>query len=111
MGYATLALAFVTLATLLASAPFWPAIAVGAPPALVALAYDLRGRSREAAALAGAGLGPWLGVLAFGVLLLRAAWGLSSRRAPVRPKVVGFQELFFGLLTLVLLAVGYRLNV
>jgi len=150
VGYATLALAFVTLATLLASAPFWPAIAVGAPPALVAIAYDLRGRSREALpeaaggvalgasaaaiALAGgvsAGLafGAWALlalrgvtavlyvrarlrlVLAFGVLLLRAAWGLSSRRAPVRPKVVGFQELFFGLLTLVLLAVGYRLNV
>jgi hypothetical protein len=185
VGYATLALAFVALAIPLASAPFWPAIAVGAPPALVAIAYDLRGRSREAlpeaaggvalgasaaaialaggvsaglafgawallalrgvtavlyvrarlrldrgvpagtrgalashaaaiavaAALAGAGFGPWLGVLAFGVLLLRAAWGLSSRRAPVRPKVVGFQELFFGLLTLVLLAVGYRLNV
>jgi len=183
-GYATLALALFALASALASAPFWPAIAVGVLPALVALVYDLQGRSREALpetaggvalgasasaiALAGgvaagpafgawallalrgvtavlyvrarlrldrglsagtrgalashaaalavagaltlAGWGPWLGVLALGVLLLRAAWGLSSRRAQVRPKVVGFQELAFGLLTLVLLAVGYRFD-
>lgn len=184
-GYAALALALLALATLLAAAPFWPALAAAALPALLALGYDLQGRSREALpeaaggvalgasataialaggvsagsafgawallalrgvtavlyvrarlrldrgmpagargalvshaaavvaaiALALADWGPWLGVLALGILFLRAAWGLSSHRAQVRPKVVGFQELAFGLLTLVLLSVGYRLEV
>ena len=41
---------------------------------------------------------------------LRAAWGLSPLRQRVRPKVLGFQELGFGLLTLALLAVGYRVG-
>jgi len=183
-AYATLALALVTLATLLASAPFWLALVAATPAALVALAYDVRGRSREAlpeaaggvalgasvsaialaggvpagpafgawallalrgvpavlyvrarlrldrglpagipwamashaVAIVGAGVlaavgwGPWLGVLALGLLLLRAAWGLSSRRAQTRPQILGFRELGFGLLTLVLLAVGYRLG-
>jgi hypothetical protein len=48
-------------------------------------------------------------VAAFAILLIRAAWGLSQRRRVVRPQVLGFQEMGFGLLTLVLLAVGYRL--
>ena len=184
-GYSTVALCLLALATVLASQPFWPALVVGGAPALVALAYDLGGRSREAlgeaagglalsasasaialaggvaagpafaagallalrgvtavlyvrarlrldrgipsgkgsalvshaaavaasVALARAGWGPWLGVVALGLLLLRAAWGLSSRRARVRPKVVGLQELAFGLLTLVLVAVGYGVGV
>jgi hypothetical protein len=61
-----------------------------------------------AALLARAGAAPWLGVVAFAVLLGRAARGLSPRRKPIRPQRLGFQELAFGLLTLVLLAVGYR---
>lgn len=62
-----------------------------------------------AAALARLGWGPWTGVAAFAILLIRAAWGLSQRRRVVRPQVLGFQEMGFGLLTLVLLAAGYRL--
>jgi hypothetical protein len=62
------------------------------------------------AGLAAAGWAPWLAALAFLVLLLRAARGLSARRRPVRPQVLGFQELGYGLLTLLLLALGYRLR-
>ena len=63
-----------------------------------------------AAALARSAWAPWLATFAFLVLLLRAAWGLSPLRQRVRPKVLGFQELGFGLLTLALLAVGYRVG-
>lgn len=58
--------------------------------------------------LAGARVAPWLGVLAFATLLARAARGLSRRRPAMRPQQLGFQELAYGLLTLVLLAIGYR---
>ena len=60
--------------------------------------------------LAAAGWGPWLGVLALALLLGRAAQGLSSRRAKLRPKDLGFREMGWGLVTLALLAVGYRLG-
>jgi hypothetical protein len=63
-----------------------------------------------ATGLASAGWAPWLAPAVFFVLLARAAWGLSSRRRPVRPQTLGFQELGYGLLTLALLAVGYRLE-
>jgi small-conductance mechanosensitive channel len=62
------------------------------------------------AGLALVGWGPWLGVLALALLLGRAALGLSPRRASLRPKQLGFRELGWGLVTLVLLAVGYRLD-
>ena len=62
------------------------------------------------AVLARAGAAPWLALIAFTVLLARASWGLSPRRRqPIRPQALGFQELGYGLLTLVLLAIGYRL--
>jgi len=63
-----------------------------------------------ATGLASAGWAPWLAPAVFFVLLGRAAWGLSSWRRPVRPQALGFQELGYGLLTLALLAVGYRLE-
>jgi len=183
-GYALLALGHLAGALALASAPFWPPLGAAAPLGLVALAFDARGRSREAlpeaagavalgaaataialaggasagpawsawallalravtsvlyvrarirldrglaagpravhvghaAALAGAvglaaaGGAPWLAPLVFLVLLARSGWGLSSARRPVRPQALGFQELAFGLFTLVVLAVGYRLG-
>jgi hypothetical protein len=58
--------------------------------------------------LAAAGSAPWLAPLVFLVLLARSGWGLSPRRCPVRPQVLGLREVGYGLLTLVLLAVGYR---
>ena len=44
------------------------------------------------------------------VIVGGAARGLSRWRRPVRPQVLGFQELGYGLLTLVLLVIGYRLG-
>ena len=63
-----------------------------------------------ATGLARAGWAPWLASAVFFILLARAAWGLSSWRRPVRPKTLGFQELGYGILTLALLAVGYRVG-
>jgi hypothetical protein len=63
-----------------------------------------------AAALARSAWAPWLASGAFLLLLARAAWGLSPLRRRVRPQVLGFQELGFGLLTLTLLVVGYHVG-
>lgn len=63
-----------------------------------------------AAALARSTWAPWLATAAFLVLLARAAWGLSPWRRRVRPQALGYQELGYGLLTLALLAVGYRVG-
>ncbi len=60
--------------------------------------------------LALAKLTPWLGVALMVILLVRAAYGLSSFRKSVPPKIVGFQELGYGLLTVVLVAAGYWLS-
>ena len=179
---ATLALAAAALA--LAASPFWLPLAVAAPIGLVALAFDARGRSREAlpeaagavalaasataialagsapappawsawvllalravtsilyvrarirldrglaagpravlaghavavvaaTALAAAGWAPWLAAVVFLVLLVRSGGGLSSWRRPLRPQALGLQEVGYGLLTVVLLAIGYRLG-
>jgi hypothetical protein len=61
-----------------------------------------------ACVLAAAGVGPWLGAVAFLVLLARSGWGLSARRGAVRPQALGWQEVGYGALTVALLAVGYR---
>lgn len=58
-------------------------------------------------ALAGVGTAPLLAVVAFAVLLLRAAHGLSARRRALRTRDVGFRELAYGLLTAALIAAGY----
>ena len=47
-AYTAAALALVAVAFALASSPFWLPLAVAAPIGLVALAFDARGRSREA---------------------------------------------------------------
>lgn len=60
--------------------------------------------------LARFGWAPWLGAGAFLLLLARAAHGLSERRSRLRPQALGYQELGYGLATLMLLAVGYRLG-
>ncbi len=183
VGDALVALVLTAAAARLASASFWPAVALAAPAALVALWFDARGRSREAlpeaagavalgasvsaiglaggvpagpaygawallalrgvtailyvrarlrldrdlpsgkgaalsshlagvaaaGALAAAGVAPWLGVIALLLMLARALHGLSSRRPRLRPQALGFREMGWGLVALVLLAVGYRL--
>jgi hypothetical protein len=55
-------------------------------------------------------LTPWLGVVLMVILLARAAYGLSAYRKSVPPKIIGFQELGYGLLTVVMVAVGYWLS-
>ncbi|MCW5849162.1 MAG: YwiC-like family protein [Anaerolineae bacterium] len=58
------------------------------------------------ALLAFLGHAPWLAVAALLVLLARAAVGLSRYRRSVRPAVLGLEEIGYGLLTIVLMAVG-----
>jgi hypothetical protein len=59
------------------------------------------------AALAIAGLAPWLAVIALGILAARAAWGLSPYRPRVRVAMLGVQEVAFGALTVLLTVLGY----
>jgi len=72
-------------------------------PALLSHALALA----AAGALTWSQLGPWLGVVAFALLAARALHGLGLA-PPVRPQVVGVQEVVWGVCTVVLLAVGYR---
>jgi uncharacterized membrane protein SirB2 len=60
--------------------------------------------------LIAAGLAPWLSLVAFTILLARAALGTSRWRKPARAKAIGFRELGFGLLTVAILAAGYALS-
>ena len=57
--------------------------------------------------LAGVGLAPWLSVVGLGVLLARAAVGLSRYHRPATAKVIGFSEVAYGTLFVLLTAVGY----
>jgi len=59
--------------------------------------------------LAAARQTPWLGMLAFLILLARALLGLSSYRKARPAKVIGFQEIAYGLITALIVALGYRL--
>ncbi len=60
--------------------------------------------------LAGAGLAPWLSVVGLGVLLVRAVVGLSRYHRPAAVKVIGFSEVAYGTLFVLLTAVGYFLT-
>jgi len=53
---------------------------------------------------------PRLAILAFVILLGRAYLGLSVYRKPRPAKSIGFQEVGYGLLTVILLALGYNLG-
>jgi hypothetical protein len=54
---------------------------------------------------------PWLAVAALAALLARAAHGVSKRRVQLKPQQLGWQELGFGGLVVLLLALGYGLGV
>jgi hypothetical protein len=58
-------------------------------------------------ALAWFQLAPWLAAIAMVVLLVRAIYGLSARRRPAQPKIIGFQEMGYGILLVALTAAGY----
>lgn len=171
-------------AALLLALPFWAALALAAPLAIVQLAYDLRKESRSllpelagacalaaaapaialaggwallpalglwavlaaravgaiiyvrarirrlrglqapaqptllahgggllvVAVLASLGVASWLAVLAIALLLGRAVHGLAPGRPVVRPATIGKQELAFGVLTVLLVALGNVLH-
>lgn len=59
-------------------------------------------------ALALVNLIPYLATLPFMLLQARASLGLSRFRKPRPAKVIGFQELFWGVITVLLLALAYR---
>jgi hypothetical protein len=59
--------------------------------------------------MAAAGAVPWLSVIGAVILLARAAHGLSRYRRPTAVKVIGFQEMGLGLMTVFLAAVGYSM--
>ena len=50
---------------------------------------------------------PWLTLSVFVLLLARAIWGLSHYRRPVPIKVIGFSELGWGLLLVLVVILGY----
>ncbi len=56
------------------------------------------------------GLTRWTAPVAIGVLMVRAAVGLSSFRKSRPPKIIGMQEIAYGLLFLLIIALGYRLG-
>jgi hypothetical protein len=56
------------------------------------------------------GWAPWVAVLAFAALLVRALYGLSPFHRKLRPQAVGVQEVAFGSLTVLLLVLGYALE-
>ncbi len=55
----------------------------------------------------GAGLIPLTGWLSLGLLTGRAVYGLSKWRKPSPPKVIGVQEVLFGVTFVILTAIGY----
>lgn len=60
------------------------------------------------AGLAALDLAPWLAVVAMGVLLARSLHGLSRFRYPApRAAIIGIQEVIFGAMTVILVALGY----
>jgi hypothetical protein len=59
-------------------------------------------------ALAVAGFAPVLAVLAVNILAARAIYGLSPYRPRVKTQTIGFQEIGFGLMVVILAAIGYH---
>jgi hypothetical protein len=53
------------------------------------------------------GVASWTSSLAFCILLIRALIGLSHYRKPRPAKVIGMQEMAYGLLTVILVAANY----
>ena len=56
-----------------------------------------------------AGLLPWMAVVAMVILTARAAFYLYLPQKPVRTPIIGIQEVGFGVLTVVLIVVGFRI--
>ena len=69
--------------------------------------------SIAAAAVTGAGsvagLLPWTTVVAMIILMARAAVFLYVPQKPLRTAIIGIQEVGFGVLTVLLVVIGFRL--
>lgn len=52
------------------------------------------------------GVTPWTALLGMLILTIRAVWGLSSYRSPQTAKAIGFREIAYGLLYVLLIALG-----
>jgi len=61
--------------------------------------------------LALSGIAPWLAVVAVAVLLARAAHGLSPYRRWHTTRAIGFAEMGFGIITVLLVATGFWIGV
>ena len=55
------------------------------------------------------GRAPWLALVALGILIGRMALGLSRYRKAHRTAIIGVQEMTYGFLTVILVAIGYAL--
>ena len=112
--------------TLWLALPLWLLLALRAVPAILYVRARLRLRFNKpvnvplvwlvhvVALLVVIGLGvgqlmPLIVILPFIILLGRALVGLSKYRQAVAIKVIGFQELAYGLMTVVVIAIGYGL--
>ena len=54
------------------------------------------------------GLISLLSVVAGGILLVRAVYGLSRWRRPARPQIIGIQEIVFGLIIVTMAVLGFQ---
>jgi hypothetical protein len=112
----------------LASAlPLWAIMAARAVPAVIYVRARLRLEKRQpfnrtpvlithgaallvALGLAATELAPIPAVVALTILLIRAIYGLSPRPQPTPAKIIGLQELGFGVMTVYLFYLGYVVN-
>ena len=77
-------------------------------PAAIRLAFAAHiGGLIALTAAAASGFLVWAAPVAMGVLLIRAALGLSPLRKPRPPKTIGMQEVSYGLLFIALIWLGY----
>lgn len=110
-----------------AALPLWALMAARAIPAVLYVRARLRLEKGQpfratpvflahiaailiALALAMTELAPVLPVLMMVILLLRAIYGLLPRPQPTPAKIIGFQELGFGIMTVVLVYLGYAMS-
>lgn len=99
-GVAAYALAGVLIARFVPAILYVRAL-LGRLPVRIALAMHV------AAVVAVAAYAPLLGAVAMIVLLLRAVWGFTYEPPPA--KTIGWREIVFGIVTVVLVAASYRL--
>lgn len=52
---------------------------------------------------------PWGSVIAILVLTLRATWGISPYRRPLKAIMIGIREVFYGFLMILIIALSYSL--